>query len=150
MRRRPILRATAMAALLVAGGTYAIASLDFCGPWPVEEPAVLGAGAARGKLRAGAARVELSPPFPVVAAGYPPPRSVADRAEHPLHARALVLEAESVRVGLVSLDLLSVPAPLAEEIRSRVSALGLADLWVSATHTHSSFGGYDARLVSEL
>lgn len=139
-----------MGALLLVGGAYALASFDWCGAWPTGEPALLALGAAQGRLRAAAARVELSPPYPVVLAGYPPPRSEADRASHGLHARALVIEVESMRVGLVSLDLLLVPEPIAEAIRSRTESLGFSDLWVAATHTHSSFGGYDPRLVAEI
>jgi hypothetical protein len=65
-------------------------------------------------------------------------------------ARAVVLAAGGVRVGLVSLDLLSVPADVADEVRTAAQAAGLAEVWVTATHTHSSFGGYDARWASQL
>lgn len=139
-----------MATVLAAGGAYALASIDWCGSWPDEEPAVLGLGVSEGALRAGAARRELSPPYPVVVAGYPPPRPEAKAASAPLFARAVVLEVEPLRVGIVALDLLLVPPEVSEELRARAAALGLSDLWVSATHAHSSFGGYDRRLVSEL
>jgi hypothetical protein len=56
----------------------------------------------------------------------------------------------AVRVGLVSLDLLSVTAPLVEKLRLRAADLGLNDVLVFATHTHSSFGGYDERPVAQL
>ncbi len=139
-----------MATLLAVGGAYAMASFDWCGRWERAEPRLASAGAASGQLRAGAARVPLEPPYPVVLAGYAPPRSVASRASFPLYARAVVLQVGAESVGLVTVDLLSLPAPLADEIRARVAGLGLGELWVVATHSHTSFGGYDSRLVSEL
>jgi hypothetical protein len=139
-----------MATLLATGGAYAIASYDWCGRWPAEAPKLLGVGRAQGALRAGAAKVALEPPYPVVVAGYAPWRPVVEKARAPLHARALVLQVEAVKVALVSVDLLSLPAPLADEIRARAQSLGFGEVWVTATHSHSSFGGYDERLVSEL
>ncbi|MHB8872992.1 MAG: neutral/alkaline non-lysosomal ceramidase N-terminal domain-containing protein [Myxococcaceae bacterium] len=139
-----------MATLLATGGMYAIGSYDWCGRWPSAEPQLLGVGTAEGALFAGAAKVELQPPYPVVVAGYSPPRPEVKEARAPLYARAVVFRVEAVKVALVSVDLLTLPAPLAEEIRGRAAGLGLGELWVSATHAHSSFGGYDARTVSEL
>ena len=39
---------------------------------------------------------------------------------------------------------------MVEQIRARAADLGLQGVLVFATHTHSSFGGYDARLVAQL
>jgi neutral ceramidase len=136
--------------VLVIGGAYALASGNWCGSWS-ERPPVLSASAlAQGALRVGAAAVDLAPPYPVVMAGYGPPRAEAHGAAKPLQARALVLEVEQVRVGLVELDALTAPESLVQEVRRGGQDLRLGALWVVASHTHSGFGGYDARLVSEL
>ncbi len=148
--KRRALRSLLPFALLTAGAAYALASWNWCGRWEERSPVLRGQARAEGALRAGAARVALQPPFPVVVAGYPPPRPEASRAEVPLHARAAVLQVGTVRVGLVSLEVLTVTAPLVEKLRARTADLGLNDVLVFATHTHSSLGGYDARTVAQL
>jgi neutral ceramidase len=136
--------------LLTVGAAYALASWNWCGRWEESAPVLSGQVKAQGPLRAGAARVDLVPFYPAVVAGYPPPRPEASQANPPLHARAVVLQVGEARVGLVSVELLSVTAPLVEQIRSRASDLGLNGVLVFATHAHSSFGGYDSRLVAQL
>lgn len=148
--RRRLLRSLLPFALLTAGAAYAIASWNWCGRWEARPPAVVQQARAEGPLKAGAARVVLQPPFPVVAAGYPPPRPEISKADPPLQARALVLQVGEVRVGLLSLEMLSVTTHLVEQLRMRSAALGLSDVLVFASHTHSSFGGYDHRLMAQL
>ncbi|RKG69382.1 hypothetical protein D7W79_33035 [Corallococcus exercitus] len=148
--RRSFFRTLLPFALLTAGAAYALASWNWCGRWEERTPEVLSQVRGEGPLRAGAAKVALSPPFPVVVAGYPPPRPEASQAEQPLHARALVLEAGGARVGVVSLELLLVTPEITERVRERAAKAGVKEVLVVATHTHSSFGGYDARWVAEL
>ncbi|WP_164007977.1 neutral/alkaline non-lysosomal ceramidase N-terminal domain-containing protein [Pyxidicoccus trucidator] len=136
--------------LLTVGAAYSLASWNWCGVWAERAPVVLSQARGEGPLRAGAAKVALAPPFPVVVAGYSPPRPEAGQADPPLHARAVVLEAGGARVGLVSLELLSVTSEVMERVRSQATALGLSEVLVMATHTHSSLGGYDERLVAQL
>ncbi|MBS1151864.1 MAG: hypothetical protein H6Q89_3562 [Myxococcaceae bacterium] len=136
-----------MTALLAIGGAYALASWDWCGRW-VRDPARLVSSArATGALRAGAARVQLDPPWPVTIAGYGPMRPTASRANRPLEARAVVLQVGEVKAAVVALDVLLVPDAVVRQVRAKS---GLADAWVVATHTHSSFGGYDERPLAEL
>ncbi|MBZ4415175.1 neutral/alkaline non-lysosomal ceramidase N-terminal domain-containing protein [Myxococcus sp. RHSTA-1-4] len=135
---------------LTVGAAYALASWNWCGVWAERAPMVLSQVRGEGPLRAGAAKVALAPPFPVVVAGYSPPRPEALQADPPLHARAVVLEAGGTRVGIVSLELLSVTSELVALVREQAAAAGLKDVLVMATHTHSSVGGYDSRLVAQL
>ena len=146
-RRVQLLLVAAAAAVAVAA---AWASRDRCGEWAPGRPSLVAAGTARGALRAGAARAILSPPFPIVVAGYAPPRPEASSAVAPLEARAVVLEAPPVKVAIVSVDLLTLPADVADEVRERISDLRISETWIAATHAHSSFGGYDGRAVSEI
>jgi hypothetical protein len=148
--RQQLLRTLVPMALLTTGAAYSLASWNWCGRWEERPPVLLSQAHGEGPLRAGAAKVELHPPFPVVVAGHPPPRPEARQADPELHARAVVLAAGDVRVGLVSLELLSAPAPLVEAIRASTADLGLRGVLVFATHTHSSFGGYDERLMAQL
>lgn len=150
MRFRRYLRALGPALLLAVGGAYALASLDWCN-WPqTGQPGVLGVGTAKSALRAGASKVQLTPPFPIVIGGYGPPRNEASKAAHPLYARATVLEMGGIKVGVVSVELLLVTERIAAEVQERVKAQGFSDVWIAATHTHSSFGGFDRRLISEF
>ncbi|EAU66763.1 neutral/alkaline non-lysosomal ceramidase N-terminal domain-containing protein, partial [Stigmatella aurantiaca] len=148
--RRQLLKSLLPFILLTVGAAYALASWNWCGRWDERAPVLLDRLQGEGPLRAGAAKVPLHPPFPAVVAGYPPPRPEAAQANPPVHARALVVQAGEARVGLVSLELMSVTEPLVRQIRERVADLKLGGVLVFATHTHSSFGGYDARVVAQL
>jgi neutral ceramidase len=149
-RWRRFLRSLLPLFLLTLGSAYALASWNWCGRWSERTPVVRGQASAEGLLRAGAARVDLQPPFPVVVAGYGPLRPEASQADPRPRARAVVLSVGDVKVGLVSLELLLVPDALVAAVRERAADLGLQGLVVVATHSHSSFGGYDPRLVSQL
>lgn len=140
------------ALLLGFGGLYALASINCCGPWGKEPDRLLASASseASAPLLVGAARVPLEPPLPAVRAGYAPPRPELDAVAVPLSARALVIRQGSVSLALVSLDLLLVPAPLRDRIAAAVATLGFSSLWVAATHTHASFGGFDRRPLAVL
>lgn len=136
-----------MAALLAVGGAYAIASWDWCGRWTQEPAKLVAAARATGALKAGAAEVELVPPWPVTVAGYGPVRPTVSRATRPLKARALVLQVGGVKAAIVAIDLLLIPQDVVDDVRAQA---GLPDAWVVATHAHSSMGGYDERPLAEL
>ncbi|MGA9524446.1 MAG: neutral/alkaline non-lysosomal ceramidase N-terminal domain-containing protein, partial [Myxococcaceae bacterium] len=149
-RCRRYLRALGPAFLLTFGGAYALSSWNWCGDWELTPPDVELTATARGELRAGAGRREVLAPWPVVPAGYGPLVEDVGAAERPLNARAVVLEAGDVRAGLVSLDALSTSDEVVQQVRASAGALGLSDVWIIATHSHSSLGGYDDRLLAEL
>lgn len=93
-----------------------------------------------GSLRAGAgkARIALGPD-PILA-GYPGKRRATDATE-PVHARAIALEVEGMRVLVASIDTLLVPGSLEEEVLRRARLPPLTCLLLAATHTHSGPGG---------
>ena len=66
----------------------------------------------------------------------------AEGLRDPPEARALVLEQQGLRVGLVALDLVIVHRELRDAVLARTGALELDTLVVVATHTHSGPGGY--------
>lgn len=91
-------------------------------------------------LRAGAAKVDITPPLDTPLAGHFEERRAID-VEDPLYARALVLESEDVRLGLVVCDLICVPTEDVARIRERVArraGIGPERLMVAATHTHTA------------
>jgi hypothetical protein len=83
-----------------------------------------GAADAAGKLTAGTAKVNITPPNP----RYP--------VHDSLYVRALILEAESARIAFVSLDLGGYTnIPLAEKLKSRFK---LNEVYFCPQHTHSA------------
>ncbi len=135
--------------LIAVAGGLVLTLVDLCAPRTPGAPRLVTSAGAEGSLRAGASRVRLEPSLPLPLAGYFPPLEERAAAEPALQARAVVLEVAPHSVGLVSLDLLSVPDDVVAEVRSRIGAT-LGEVWVLATHTHSSFGGYDSRPVAQV
>ena len=99
-----------------------------------------------GPLRAGTARADLvegwSGPVQMATYGPSPPMSAGVR--HPVYARALVLDNGASRLALVSCDLLIMHSGLRAAVIEKVSAKAprLDTIMLSATHTHTSVGGY--------
>jgi neutral ceramidase len=97
-------------------------------------------GAQSGNLRAGAARVDITPPaneFPFPLTAQEPMSSYVG-VHDPLYARALVLDDGSTQVAIVIVDVSEIPRH--EEFQRTVAqALGIpeANLILAASHTHS-------------
>lgn len=103
-----------------------------------------------GRLRAGAASQPLSLDYPVVRAGYAPPRTDATEARMIPRARAVVLEVGPARIGWVSLELMLVSGELSEAIRARAEGLRLGMVFITATHAHTSAGGYERSTLLQV
>jgi len=91
------------------------------------------------ELRAGFARLDITPPLGTPMAGYYHERG-ADGVLDPLHCRALVLDSEGNRIVLVSLDLISVTRWITDTTRDQLLRhLGIPahQVMVSATHAHT-------------
>jgi hypothetical protein len=92
-------------------------------------------------LRAGAAKVDVTPPrFPVISNCMFLER-MADKAHAPLHAKALVLEEGSTRLAIVVVDSCMMPRELidkAKEMASAKTGIPAERMLISATHTHSA------------
>ena len=107
-------------------------------------------GAGSGPLQAGAAVADMTLPLPVPAVGYGLVRPEVRRTAAPLSARAVVLASDDERVGVLTLDLLLAETGLVDAIRERARGLGLSAVWVAATHTHSSAGGFAWNPVAQV
>ncbi|HUD98339.1 MAG TPA: neutral/alkaline non-lysosomal ceramidase N-terminal domain-containing protein [Bryobacteraceae bacterium] len=100
-------------------------------------------GLAGATLRAGVARVDITPPPGEFMWGYESRRQPATGTLDPLYARVLVLEAgpekSSRRLALVTLDLGRSfgPSSLARLRAAAQQSSGIACLLVAASHTHS-------------
>ena len=98
-----------------------------------------GAAEATDQTRIGAAAVVITPPLGTPMAGYYFDRA-AEGVHDELFAKALVLEQGGTRAALVSLDLISTPMGLVEEIRKEIDrSTGVPgrNVMISATHAHT-------------
>lgn len=139
-------RRIAIALTLLVVASYGYLSVDRCGSWPPGVPQVGQLARSQGPLRAGAARVDLTWPFPAQVGGYGPFPPSVDRALTPFSARALHLEVGGQHLSIVLLDVLLVPPAL----RDAIGKDQPEPVWVLATHTHTGPAGYDRRQASEL
>ncbi|HET6319215.1 MAG TPA: neutral/alkaline non-lysosomal ceramidase N-terminal domain-containing protein, partial [Chloroflexota bacterium] len=101
--------------------------------------AALPLSAAAGPLKAGVARVEITPPLGLTMYGYGSRKAGATGVRDPLMARVLVLEADETRVALVVLDLGEPPAlEWVKRLRENAKrSSGVSYVLVTATHTHA-------------
>ena len=90
-------------------------------------------------LKAGVARVEITPPTGLSMYGYGNRKGTSTGILDPLMARVLVLEVGEKRLALVVLDLGRVLAPAwIERLRANTQkSSGITYVLVTATHTHS-------------
>lgn len=97
--------------------------------------------AASKMLRAGAAKVDITPTkWPIFLVGSFSERG-ATKAYDPLHARALVLDDGTTRIAMVVVDNCLIPREVLDDAKRRATkASGIpADrIMISATHTHSA------------
>lgn len=134
---------------IVAGSLLAVAallvllSIDWRPARPADPPTRVSAIAAEGALEAGAATVEIVPPFTTPMGGYAtrgdaPWEGILDRPA----ARALAVRVGGRTVVLVSAELVVLPATLRRTVLAKLGDARPDELVVAATHTHSSLGGY--------
>ncbi|HWQ55229.1 MAG TPA: neutral/alkaline non-lysosomal ceramidase N-terminal domain-containing protein [Bryobacteraceae bacterium] len=105
----------------------AVLALCASAPW---------AFAAEVELRAGTARVEITPPSLMEMYGYARRKCGPANGTHdPLYAKALVLATGDTRVAIVTMDIGSIVSPdLSRRVREE---LGIPVLLLAASHTHS-------------
>jgi Neutral/alkaline non-lysosomal ceramidase, N-terminal len=92
-------------------------------------------------LRAGVARVDITPSQPVKMGGYESRKEPSHGIHDPLGARALALEADGEHLVLVSIDNLGFYNNTAEPLRQGILEachLKPAELFLCAIHTHSA------------
>ena len=107
-----------------------------------------------GRLTAGVAAVDITPPVGTPLGGYGarhgrPSTGVHDR----LYAKALVLDNRSERIAIVTCDLIGVSKAVKQQVLRRIGrAAGLDSrhLLVCASHTHSGPGALSPEFVWQL
>jgi hypothetical protein len=92
-------------------------------------------------LRAGAAKVDITPTQPCLLSGYASRTNLSIGAHDPLCARALALEHNGRRLVLVSVDVIAFHRTVMDYIRRPildVCGLKPEELVISGTHTHAA------------
>lgn len=112
----------------------ALCALSLVGP--VHRPL-----AAQEPLRAGAARIDITPATPVTLAGYDSRKDLSHGVHDPLSARAIAFEKDGKHLVLLSVDLLGFYNETAEPLRQAIldaCKLDPSELFLAAIHTHSA------------
>ncbi|MBU6402680.1 MAG: neutral/alkaline non-lysosomal ceramidase N-terminal domain-containing protein [Verrucomicrobia bacterium] len=92
-------------------------------------------------LRAGAARIDITPDAPVTLAGYASRKELSRGVHDPLSARAVAFERSGKRLVLVSTDILGFYNGTAAAFRRAILEqchLQPSELFLAAIHTHSA------------
>lgn len=101
----------------------------------------------------GFAKASITPPYPTPMAGYgnrwgKPFESVHDS----IYARTIFVTNAHQKVALVALDMLIVPPTIYHLVLQKMKVNGLSEtlLYINATHSHNSVGGWYNTLVGRL
>ena len=92
-------------------------------------------------LRAGTARVDITPEKPVQMAGYASRKDLSTCVHDPLSTRVLAFEADGKRLVLISMDIIGFYEGTAEYFREALLAeydLKPSEVFLCAIHTHSA------------
>ena len=101
------------------------------------------------KLYAGSASVDITPDAPVPLCGYPttiespafrdgPRPELSIEVRDPIAVKSLVVSDGETTVAVVASDLLNVYHEFSEAVREAVADLGIDEIVLTATHTHSA------------
>lgn len=95
--------------------------------------------AGAGSLRAGVAKVDITPPSGIFMWGYAARKAPSTGVLDPLYARILVLDDNRTRIAIVALDLGKSFGPSSlERLRQSIEkSSGVTGVLVTASHTHS-------------
>jgi hypothetical protein len=92
-------------------------------------------------LRAGTARTDLTPDWPVMLAGFGQRTEPATTAHDPVQGKALHLEEGGERLLVITTDLLSIPGQVGQPAAEAIAAatgMAVRQIMICASHTHSA------------
>lgn len=105
------------------------------------------------KLQVGYSKVNFTPDEPYPMAGYGKRKGEKYHSVHDsIYVRTIALKTGTTESFILSLDLLIVPPPVTERIKSAAEEMGIPfeQIYLGATHSHNSLGGWYNTLVGEL
>src|SRR6266536_627815 len=91
-------------------------------------------------LRAGVARVDITPRGPIWMSGYASRNHPSEGVRQPLWARALAIETAGGRVVIVTMDLVALPAEVSDQVAARARkqfGIERSRLLLNVSHTHT-------------
>ncbi len=106
-----------------------------------------------GIIVAGWAKENITPTFPIASAGYGNRKGTQISKVHDsLFVRAIVLKQNNTVTAIVSCDLLIIPPSVTSLLKTKISHTGIVfeKLYLGATHTHNSVGGWGQKYIGEL
>lgn len=103
-------------------------------------------------LKVGWAKVNLTPDSPLATAGYGNRKGMPYKSIHDsIYVRALVFE-KGAKYAVLSCDMLIIPPEVTLALKAKLSQIGYSwnTVFVGATHTHNSIGGWGKNAIGEL
>jgi neutral ceramidase len=122
-------------------GAFTMATAFFVRTVAVMFAAVVASASADAGLRAGAAKIEITPPMGVSLDGSISKNGPATSVHDPLHARALVLESDGSRIAIVVVDQCMTAAEVFDAAKRKVNSetgVPVQQMLMAATHTHAA------------
>src|ERR1700761_2760378 len=91
------------------------------------------------ELAVGTAVEIITPPLGCQMAGFDARKGVAQTVHDDLHARMMILDDGSLKVALISIELLGIDKQFADRVRAEIerqTGVPAANVIIAATHTH--------------
>jgi len=101
-------------------------------------------------LKIGFSKENLVPNYPIKIAGYGLKRQEFEGVNDSIFVRTLFFKNNFTKGVVITYDLLIVAPIIADKVTSELSKLGIENVFFSASHTHSSIGGYGENIVGKL
>ncbi len=104
-------------------------------------------------LQAGWAKANITPATAVPTAGYGSRKGKRINTVHDsLYVRVITLSNGTTRAAIVSADMLIIPPTVTEALQQQLPGIGWSydQLYLGATHTHNSMGGWGKKYIGEL
>ncbi|WKN44002.1 neutral/alkaline non-lysosomal ceramidase N-terminal domain-containing protein [Tunicatimonas pelagia] len=102
-----------------------------------------------GTFKSGWSKRNITPSQPAHLMGYGW-KGDYQQVHDSLWVRALVLQLDTLTVGIVAYDLMLTPPLVAQQVKMALSDVGMDYVYFSATHTHKGYGGWEQGLGREL
>jgi neutral ceramidase len=106
-----------------------------------------------GQLKTGWAKVSFTPQSPTPTAGYGVRQGKLYTSVHDsVYVRAIVIDNGTTKAAIVSADLLIVPPTVVERLKEKLAkgTIPFANVYLGATHSHNSVGGWGDTFTGEL
>lgn len=92
------------------------------------------------QLRAGAAKIDITPSGPIWMSGYAVRTKPSEGVSHPIYAKALALDDGHQRIVIVTTDLIGLPRAVSDVVAARAAKqynLERSHLLLNSSHSHS-------------